>query len=141
MTKSVGVHEAKTQLSKLLAEVQQGEEVEITNRGTVVARLVPPASQIDKTRYSAFAEPGLRMALLQRNVDGLIVTGSETDVCVLATVLGAVDHGYRVILVADGVCSSSDEGHEALLKVYRGRYSLQIETADTESILSAWPKR
>ncbi len=42
MTKSVGVHEAKTQLSRLLAVVEQGEEVEITNRGRVVARLVAP---------------------------------------------------------------------------------------------------
>lgn len=43
MTKSVGVHEAKTQLSRLLDEVGEGSEVEITNRGRVVARLVPPA--------------------------------------------------------------------------------------------------
>jgi nicotinamidase-related amidase len=31
----------------------------------------------------------------------LTVTGSETDVCVLATVLDAVDLGYRVIVVRD----------------------------------------
>lgn len=43
MTKSVGVHEAKTQLSRMLDEVGQGNEVKITNRGRVVARLVPPA--------------------------------------------------------------------------------------------------
>ena len=43
--------------------------------------------------------------------DALIVSGSETDVCVLATVLDAVDIGYRVIVVRDAVCNSSDEGH------------------------------
>lgn len=43
MTKSVGVHEAKTQLSRLLAQVEAGDEVEITNRGRVVARLVGPS--------------------------------------------------------------------------------------------------
>ena len=41
MTKSVGVHEAKTHLSKLIEAVEQGEEVIITRRGTEVARLVP----------------------------------------------------------------------------------------------------
>lgn len=41
MTKSVGVHEAKTHLSRLLEEVVGGEEVIITRRGTEVARLVP----------------------------------------------------------------------------------------------------
>ena len=42
MTKSVGVHEAKTHLSRLLAAVEDGESVEITRRGVVVARLVAP---------------------------------------------------------------------------------------------------
>jgi prevent-host-death family protein len=44
MTKSVGVHEAKTQLSRLLQDVGAGEEVIITSRGREVARLVPPRS-------------------------------------------------------------------------------------------------
>lgn len=42
MTSSVGVHEAKTHLSRLLERVAAGEEIEITNRGVVVARLVGP---------------------------------------------------------------------------------------------------
>jgi nicotinamidase-related amidase len=62
---------------------------------------------IDKNRYSAFAEPRLIEHLRQRETDALIVSGSETDVCVLATVLDAVDIGYRVIVVRDAVCSSS----------------------------------
>jgi nicotinamidase-related amidase len=103
-----------------------------------LARLVPPATIIDKTRYSAFAGSILDEELRRRRADGLIVTGSETDVCVLATVLDAVDKGYRVILARDAVCSSSDEGHDALLKVYHGRYSQQIETADAEEILDRW---
>lgn len=101
-------------------------------------KFIPPAVVIDKTRYSGFFEPHLGNHLRERGADCLIVTGSETDVCVLATVLGAVDHGFRVILVRDGVCSSSDEGHDALLEVYHRRYSLQIETAEAETVLSRW---
>ena len=103
-----------------------------------LARLVPPASVIDKMRYSAFADSGLLAHLQARGADGLIVTGSETDVCVLATVITAVDLGYRVVLVRDAVCSSSDAGHDALLEVYHRRYSEQIETADAATILSRW---
>jgi nicotinamidase-related amidase len=103
-------------------------------------RLVPPARVIDKTRYSAFANSALLAHLQERQADGLIVTGSETDVCVLATVLDAVDLGYRVVVVRDGICSSSDEGHDALLKVYHQRYSQQIETVDAETVLYAWPR-
>jgi prevent-host-death family protein len=41
MTKSVGVHEAKTHLSRLLEDVAAGEEIVITRRGEEVATLVP----------------------------------------------------------------------------------------------------
>ena len=58
----------------------------------------------------------------------------------LATVLGAVDCGFRVVVVTDGICSSSDEGHDALLTVYHRRFSEQIQTADVENVLSAWPR-
>lgn len=39
--KVVNVHEAKTQLSKLLESVEDGEDVVIARAGTPVARLVP----------------------------------------------------------------------------------------------------
>jgi nicotinamidase-related amidase len=103
-----------------------------------LAALCPPATVIDKTRYSGFAEPRLLSHLREREADALIVSGSETDVCVLATVLSAVDLGYRVIIVRDAVCSSSDEGHDMLLRLYDTRFSEQIETADAETILSQW---
>src|SRR4029077_6314309 len=61
-----------------------------------LAALCPPATVIDKTRYSGFAEPKLLAHLREREADALIISGSETDVCVLATVLSAVDLGYRV---------------------------------------------
>jgi nicotinamidase-related amidase len=103
-----------------------------------LAALCPPATVIDKTRYSAFAEPELVEHLRQRDADALIVSGSETDVCVLATVLDAVDIGYRVIVVRDAMCSSSDEGHEMLMRLYHTRFTEQIGTANADAILARW---
>lgn len=103
-----------------------------------LAKLSPPAFTMDKTRYSAFEASALLDHLIARRADGLIITGSETDVCVLATVLAAVDIGYRVIVVEDAICSSSDEGHDAVMKVYHGRYSEQIKVTDVETVLRAW---
>jgi prevent-host-death family protein len=37
----IGMHEAKTQLSKLVERVEAGEEIVITRRGEPAARLVP----------------------------------------------------------------------------------------------------
>jgi nicotinamidase-related amidase len=54
--------------------------------------------------------------------------------------LGAVDHGYPVVVVRDALCSASDEGHDALLKLYARRFSVQIQTASTAEILAAWPR-
>jgi prevent-host-death family protein len=41
MSSAVGVHEAKTHLSRLLRRVAAGEEIEIRSGGRPVARLVP----------------------------------------------------------------------------------------------------
>jgi nicotinamidase-related amidase len=100
----------------------------------LLAALCPPATIIDKTRCSAFAEPELITHLRRREADTLIVSRSETDVCVLATVLDAVDIRYRVIVVRDAICSSPDEGHEMLMRLYHTRYTEQIETSDAETI-------
>jgi nicotinamidase-related amidase len=101
--------------------------------------LVPPALVIDKQHYSPFAEPDLHAFLVQQSVDTLVMTGAETDVCVLASVLDAVDLGYRVVLVRDGLCSVSDKTHDALLTLYEERFGQQIEAASAGAILAQWP--
>lgn len=98
----------------------------------------PPARILDKAHYSAWTGTNLAAALAAGQVDTLVVTGAETDMCVLATVLGAVDLGFRVIVVSDAVCSSSDQAHEALLNLYHDRFSQQIETAECDEVLDAW---
>lgn len=105
-----------------------------------LARLVPPARVIDKAGYSAFSTPALQAELRALHTDTLVITGGETDVCVLASVMSAVDLGYRLILITDAVCSSSDQGHDSLLALYENRFTYQIETTDTETILESWQR-
>jgi len=103
-----------------------------------LARLAPPAAIIYKRFYSPFSEPSLHTLLRKSGIDSLVVTGAETEVCVLAAVMDAVDLGYRVVLASDALCSSSDKTHDALMTLYSERFSEQIETAETEAILAAW---
>jgi nicotinamidase-related amidase len=103
-----------------------------------LARLVPPATVFDKRFYSPWHEPSFDAAIAQRAPGALVMTGAETDICVLAAVMGAVDRGYRVVLATDALCSSSDRTHDALLTLYHQRFAEQIETADSEEILQAW---
>jgi nicotinamidase-related amidase len=103
-----------------------------------LARLSPPAALCDKLTYSAFSNPKLRPWLVRHGIETLIVAGGETDVCVLATVMSAVDLGYRVLLASDALCSVDDSTHDALMLLYNRRYSEQVRTATTAEILSAW---
>lgn len=100
--------------------------------------LAPSATVIDKMFYSAFSTPALLRHLRQHGVDSLVITGAETDMCVLATIMDAVDLGYRVVLPTDALCSSSDTTHDALMTLYHQRFSLQIETSDSETVLQCW---
>ncbi|MFD2238931.1 cysteine hydrolase family protein [Aureimonas populi] len=116
------------------AEMDEG----LTELVPELARFAPPAMVVDKVVYSPFQTGDLDALLEERGAQTLIVTGAETDVCVLAAVMGAVDHGYRVVLPRDALCSSTDETHDALIALYDRRYSQQIALTDVETVLSLW---
>jgi len=80
----------------------------------------------------------IRARATQRHVNTLIVSGGETDVCVLSTVLSAIDLGLRIVLVEGALCSSSDKSHDAILGLYRKRFDIQVGVASLEEILSNW---
>ncbi|MEA3533463.1 cysteine hydrolase [Rhizobium sp. CC-YZS058] len=100
-----------------------------------LARLAPPALVFDKPTYSPWVGSRLHTLLQQQAVRTLVVTGGETDVCVLATVLGAIDLGYRVILLGDAVCSGADDTHDASLSLLQSRFSMQVEVMTTHDFL------
>jgi nicotinamidase-related amidase len=120
-------------------------EVTLSQRGAdliqllpPLAELAPPARLLDKHVYSPWTEGKLDRLLAGSGVDTLIITGGETDVCVLATVLGGIDRGYRVVVVGDALCSSADRQHDALLTLYRERFSEQLEVVTAAEILESW---
>lgn len=113
-------------------------DAELVDLTPPLRAFVPPARVLDKSVYSPWIGTGLDQALSEGQVDTLIISGAETDVCVLAAVLGAVDLGYRVIVAVDGLCSSTDATHDSLIDLYETRYGQQVETAQTDEIIEAW---
>ena len=101
---------------------------------------VPPAEVVDKPVYSPWLGSDLHRRLRARSCTTIVVSGGETDMCVLATVLGAADLGYRTILVTDAVCSASDEAHDAMLDLFGQRYGQLVETATVEEVAEAWAR-
>jgi nicotinamidase-related amidase len=105
---------------------------------TALAAFVPPAKVFDKHVYSPWTGSDLHQQLRGGGIDMVIITGGETDACVLATMLGAIDWGFRVILVQDALCSSADETHDAMMNIYMNRFGEQVETVTTDTLLEGW---
>jgi nicotinamidase-related amidase len=93
----------------------------------------------DKHVYSPRTGSALHMQLREAGVNNLVITGGETDVCVFATMLGAIDWSFRVILVTGALCSSADETHDAMMNIYLNRFGEQVETVTTDTLLECWP--
>ncbi|WP_350283536.1 cysteine hydrolase [Nitrosomonas sp.] len=104
-----------------------------------LARFVPPAEIIDKSVYGPWITTNLHQRLQHRRINTIVISGGEIDICVLATILGAVDLGYRVIAASDALCSYADKSYDSIMTVLKQRFSIQIEVEETEKILSSWP--
>jgi nicotinamidase-related amidase len=99
---------------------------------------VPPAVVHDKARFSAFSAPGLRERLSNAQVDTIILSGAESDMCVLATALGGLDLGYRIVIAADAICSASDSCHDAVQQIFVERFTSQVRSLAVAEIRALW---
>jgi nicotinamidase-related amidase len=100
-------------------------------------RFVPPARVFEKSTYSPWIDGRLFAHLREDHVSTVVVTGGETDVCVLATVLGAIDLGFHVIVLSDAVCSGANGTHDAATHLLAERFSVQLTMMTTEKFLSS----
>jgi len=114
--------------------VMPAELVDIVD---ALAPYATPDTLIDKLTYSVFEAQDCMARLAALEATTLIFTGVETDVCVLASLMTAVDRGYRVIAVLDAMGSSSAEGHHATLTHVLTRLPDQVEIVDTAILLAA----
>jgi nicotinamidase-related amidase len=79
---------------------------------------VPPrALDFIKTTFAATGLPAFRAAVQRSGAKTLVVLGSETDVCVMQTVLELRRLGYDVLLQEDAVFSSESAPSPALRRM------------------------
>lgn len=103
-----------------------------------LAAIAGRGSIVDKETYSIFGSPAFAERLQGSDIDTLIFSGVETDVCVYASVLDAVDAGYRVILAKDALASGDMKAHGMVIDILAARLTEQIEILSTETILNLW---
>lgn len=102
-------------------------------------RLAPAAAIFDKTTHSAFESADFADHIAASGATTLVLSGIETDVCVLGTALSAIDRGYHVVVVSDAVASSAPAAHQATLDHVLPRFDQQLEILDTATLLRRWP--
>ncbi|AYG70131.1 MULTISPECIES: isochorismatase family cysteine hydrolase [unclassified Rhizobium] len=103
-----------------------------------LAAIASPSSIVDKGTYSIFGSPAFAARLQGSEIDTLIFSGVETDVCVYASALDAVDAGYRVILAEDALASGDMKAHAMVIDILAARLTEQIEILSTKTILNLW---
>jgi biuret amidohydrolase len=129
---------------ELYPPVAAGEALVDGGRGVeIYPEITPRAGElvIKKHRYNSFYATDLEIVLRGLGVDTIVLTGMTTECCVLGTARGALECGFRSVVLADA-CASCDypdlgfgpmpanEMHLAALRIM-SLTSSQVTDADT----------
>ena len=86
---------------------------------------------------SAFFGTPLASMLAAHGVDTVIVTGASTSGCVRATVVDALQHGYRVVVPREPVADRAAGPHEAALFDVDAKYGDVVALEEALAVLGA----
>lgn len=114
------------------------------DQGTPGARLVPElgpeTTDVVVSRIhgmTPFTSTSLDQILRNMGVRTLVVTGVSVNLGILGTVISAIDLGYNVVLVRDGVCGVPTDYADAVIDNTLSLLATVCEAADVESAWSA----
>ena len=91
---------------------------------------------ISKQYASAFFGTSLASTLYAQGIDTLILVGCSTSGCIRATAVDGVQHGFRVIVVREGVGDRHAGPHEANLLDIDSKYGDVVSKRETLDYLS-----
>jgi maleamate amidohydrolase len=93
-------------------------------------RIAPQEGEpvLNKLFASAFFGTALSSLLAAAGCDSVIVTGASTSGCVRATVVDAIQHGYRPVVPREAVGDRNPAAHEANLYDIDAKYGDVVST-------------
>ena len=96
-------------------------------------RIAPRETEpvLNKLFASGFYGTGLPSALTAAGVDTLIVTGASTSGCVRATVVDALQYGFRPVVPREAVGDRNPDAHEANLYDVDAKYGDVVSVEET----------
>lgn len=98
----------------------------------------PGETVIRKYWYDAFNQTALDGALRARDIKSLIITGIMTDICVLATIIGAFNHEYKMVVLKDATATLWPNIQEATLDIVQRAYARVITAKEVKDEINAW---
>ena len=97
---------------------------EVLIDGTWEAEIIPELEPlpneivVKKHRNTAFVNTRMDQILKSNRIESLVVTGTSTAGCVLATCLDALWNDYYTVVVSDCIADGFPERHEAGVAIY-----------------------
>lgn len=109
------------------------------HNSAIVPELTPAKGElvVRKTVPSAFFGTSLAAWLAQRGVQTLVVAGAVTSGCVRASVVDAMQYGFRPLVVADCVGDRALAPHDANLFDMEQKYATVLNRDDALKALAA----
>jgi len=106
----------------------------------VVPELAPRADELVVRKHydDGFNGTVLDGALRSRGVTTVAITGTMTDICVLATVIGGFNREYRMLVVEDGVATLWPVIQRATLDIIRRAYARVLSAKELADELARW---
>ncbi len=93
-------------------------------------------SILNKKYASSFFGTDLSSRLTANKIDTVIVTGCTTSGCVRATVVDALQYGYRPIVVKDGVGDRSEASHDQSLFDMEQKYANVLHSNEVMELIT-----
>ncbi|KAB2928301.1 MAG: hydrolase [Dechloromonas sp.] len=101
----------------------------------VIREAAGHACFFEKTHFSCAAEPGVLDRLRAAGRRQIVLTGTESHVCVLQTACGLLEAGFQVFLVADASSSRTPASRDAAIERLR---AIGVHVVTTEMVLFEW---
>ena len=116
---------------------------EILTDGTWEAEIIPELTPlpnefvVKKHRNTAFVNTPLDQVLRSSGIKSLVMTGTSTAGCVLATCLDALWYDYYTVVVSDCIADGFPERHEAGVAILREKFDMPT----SDEVMALWARK
>lgn len=109
-------------------------------KGAETARILeecyePSDIVIEKNKDSGFYETALDERLKEMEIDTIVLTGMQTQICIQTTAADGYFRGYNVVVPPDGVMSAREEDKQRAIDWLGSYCSIIMDTAEISAAI------